>query len=312
MHDGSAERSKSHAPTMKLYDDPEQRSIDLEDTRIGPGRDRRVRASRILGKAGKIPRCRLRSSAVICAISATLFDKYKYDCALYGHFGQGCIHTRIDFDFKTKDGIKKFRSFIREAADLVVRYGGSLSGEHGDGQSRANFCRRCSAMNWSRRSASSKRSGIRDWKMNPHKIVDPYRVDENLRLGADYNPPDDRDAFSVSRRSGKLRPGDPALRRGRRVPPRAGGTMCPSYRVTREEMHSTRGRARLLLEMLEGDPLKDGWRRKPSRCAASLPGLQRLQRRLSGQRRHGDVQGRVSFALLCRPSAAACTPIRWV
>ena len=66
-----------------------------------------------------------------------LLQKYGYNGALYGHFGQGCIHTRIDFDLKTHEGIRHFRAFLDEAADLVGRYGGSLSGEHGDGQSKA-------------------------------------------------------------------------------------------------------------------------------------------------------------------------------
>jgi FAD/FMN-containing dehydrogenase len=58
---------------------------------------------------------------------------------MYGHFGDGCLHMRIDFDLKTTPGIETFRKFIKEAAELVVNYGGSLSGEHGDGQSKAEF-----------------------------------------------------------------------------------------------------------------------------------------------------------------------------
>ena len=66
-----------------------------------------------------------------------LFQKFGYNCSLYGHFGQGCIHTRIDFELKTYEGVKHFRKFLDEAGDLVVSYGGSISGEHGDGQSKA-------------------------------------------------------------------------------------------------------------------------------------------------------------------------------
>ena len=65
-----------------------------------------------------------------------LLDRYGYGCDLYGHFGQGCVHTRIDFDLETQPGIDKFRRFLHEAAQLVVSLGGSISGEHGDGQSQ--------------------------------------------------------------------------------------------------------------------------------------------------------------------------------
>ena len=64
---------------------------------------------------------------------------YGYKGSLYGHFGHGCVHTRINFDLQSKEGIAKFRKFMEEAADLVVSYGGSISGEHGDGQSRAEL-----------------------------------------------------------------------------------------------------------------------------------------------------------------------------
>ena len=66
-----------------------------------------------------------------------LLEQYGYGCSLYGHFGQGCIHVRIDFDLRTDEGVKKYLAFINDAADFVVSYGGSLSGEHGDGQARA-------------------------------------------------------------------------------------------------------------------------------------------------------------------------------
>ena len=89
-----------------------------------------------------------------------LYDKYGYHGAMYGHFGQGCIHSRIDFDLRTAQGITKYRAFLEEAADLVRHYGGSLSGEHGDGQQRARAARPSStARSCSRRCASSSASG---------------------------------------------------------------------------------------------------------------------------------------------------------
>ncbi|WP_447987481.1 FAD-binding and (Fe-S)-binding domain-containing protein [Nitrospira sp. Nam74] len=189
-----------------------------------------------------------------------LFDKYGYQCTLFGHFGQGCIHTRIDYDLTTHDGIRAFRAFHQEAADVVLGYGGSLSGEHGDGQSVAEFLPKMFGIELVRAFEEFKTIWDPDWRMNPGKVVRPYRLDENLRLGADYNPPDVRtsfqfphDEYSFARASRRCI-GIGECRREHK------GTMCPSYRVTREEMHSTRGRARLLFEMLEGDPLKDGWR----------------------------------------------------
>ena len=189
-----------------------------------------------------------------------LFDKYRYETVLFGHFGQGCIHTRIDYDLATHDGIAAFRSFHEEASDLVLRYGGSLSGEHGDGQSLAEFLPKMFGAELVRAFEQFKAIWDPDWRMNPGKIVKPYRVDQNLRLGADYNPPRvethfhyPHDQYNFARASLRCI-GIGECRREHR------GTICPSYRVTREEMHSTRGRARLLFEMLEGDPVRDGWR----------------------------------------------------
>ena len=189
-----------------------------------------------------------------------LFEKYGYEGTLFGHFGQGCIHTRIDYDLVTKDGIADFRSFHQEASDLVLRYGGSLSGEHGDGQSVAEFLPKMFGPELVRAFEQFKSIWDPDWRMNPGKVVGPYRMDQNLRLGADYNPlhvqthfqfPHDGHSFAQA----SLRCiGIGECRREHH------GTMCPSYRVTREEMHSTRGRARLLFEMLEGAPVRKGWR----------------------------------------------------
>ncbi|HJT19139.1 MAG TPA: FAD-linked oxidase C-terminal domain-containing protein [Nitrospira sp.] len=189
-----------------------------------------------------------------------LLDTYGYETTLFGHFGQGCIHTRIDYDLATRDGIAAFRSFHEEACDLVLSYGGSLSGEHGDGQSVAEFLPKMFGAELVRAFEQFKTIWDPDWLMNPGKIVRPYRVDENLRLGAGYNPPQvetqfryPHDQYNFARASLRCI-GIGECRREER------STMCPSYRVTREEMHSTRGRARLLFEMLEGDPVRDGWR----------------------------------------------------
>jgi FAD/FMN-containing dehydrogenase/Fe-S oxidoreductase len=189
-----------------------------------------------------------------------LFDRYGYDGALYGHFGQGCVHTRIDFDLRTADGIAKYRRFISDAVDLVVAHGGSISGEHGDGQSKAEFLPRMFGDELVRAFEEFKAIWDPDWKLNPGKVVRPNRIDDDLRIGAHYHPPAPRthfhyqdDDFSFAKATARC----VGIGECRKT---ESGTMCPSYMVTMEEMHSTRGRAHLLFEMLQGNPLRGGWR----------------------------------------------------
>jgi FAD/FMN-containing dehydrogenase/Fe-S oxidoreductase len=189
-----------------------------------------------------------------------LYDKYDYRGAMYGHFGQGCIHSRVSFDLRHADGLRKFRSFMEEAADLVVSYGGSLSGEHGDGQARAELLDRQYGEELLEAMREFKRIWDPEWKMNPGKVIDPYRLDEHLKLGTDYNPWRPPVRFAYAQDAGDF--AHAALRCvgiGKCRVPDASTVMCPSYMVTREEKHSTRGRARLLFEMLEGEVVTDGW-----------------------------------------------------
>lgn len=204
-----------------------------------------------------------------------LYDKYGYQAALYGHFGQGCIHTRIDFDLKTAEGIKRFRSFLDEAADVVVGYGGSLSGEHGDGQARAALLPKMFGPELVEAFREFKSIWDPDWKMNPGKVVDPYTPTQNLRLGTSYNPPEVKTHFKFPEDEGSF--GKAALRcvgvgqcRRTKATTPGGSTMCPSFMVTREEEHTTRGRARLLFEMMQGDPLTRGWREEKVKEALDL------------------------------------------
>jgi FAD/FMN-containing dehydrogenase/Fe-S oxidoreductase len=192
-----------------------------------------------------------------------LYDKHGLKGATYGHFGEGCIHSRIDFDLRHAEGVLGYRRFLEEAADLVVSYGGSLSGEHGDGQQRAEFLEK----QYGRELVDAMREFKRIWdprgRMNPGKVIDPYPVDANLKLGPDYNPWRPPVKFSYREDGGDF--AHAALRCvgiGKCRVPDAEMTMCPSYQVTREEKHSTRGRARLLFEMLQGEVIDDGWQSK--------------------------------------------------
>jgi FAD/FMN-containing dehydrogenase/Fe-S oxidoreductase len=199
-----------------------------------------------------------------------LLDKYEYVGDLYGHFGQGCVHTRNNFDLETAHGIAKFRSYIDEAADLVVSYGGSLSGEHGDGQSRAELLPKMFGEELIGAFREFKSLWDPEWKMNPGKVVTPYHPTENLRLGADFRPWSPETYFQFPEDDGRI---DRAVMRCvgvgkcRRM---ESGTMCPSFMATREEEHSTRGRARLLFEMFQGEAIPDNWKNEAVKEALDL------------------------------------------
>jgi FAD/FMN-containing dehydrogenase/Fe-S oxidoreductase len=192
-----------------------------------------------------------------------LYDKYGYEGSTYGHFGEGCIHSRISFDLRHADGIATYRRFMEEASDLCIGYGGSLSGEHGDGQQRAELLEK----QYGPELIAAFREFKRIWdprgRMNPGKVVDPFPFDANLKLGPDYNPVRPPVKFAYKEDGGDF--AHAALRCvgvGKCRVPDAEGVMCPSYMATHEEMHSTRGRARLLWEMLRGEVVTDGWQSK--------------------------------------------------
>ncbi|MFF9408094.1 FAD-binding and (Fe-S)-binding domain-containing protein [Streptomyces anandii] len=192
-----------------------------------------------------------------------VMDRHGITGAMYGHFGQGCIHCRLNFDLRSADGIATYRAFMEEAADLCVSMGGSVSGEHGDGQQRAELLEKQFGPELLQAMREFKAIWDPQWKMSPGKVVDAYRMDENLKLGTDYNPPRHPVKFAYESDGGDF--AHATLRCvgvGKCRVPRAETTMCPSYQVTREEKHTTRGRARLLYEMLKGDVITDGWQSK--------------------------------------------------
>jgi FAD/FMN-containing dehydrogenase/Fe-S oxidoreductase len=188
-----------------------------------------------------------------------LMNEYSYRGSFYGHFGHGCIHMRVSFDLVTEAGIRNYGEFVERAADLVVSYGGSLSGEHGDGQSRGALLPKMFGPELMQAFADFKAAWDPDNKMNPHKVVNAYLPTENLRLGADYKPAQPPTHFKFPEDDGSLAKaslrclGLGACRKS------DAGSMCPSYMVTMEEEHSTRGRAHMLFEMLQGEVVRDGW-----------------------------------------------------
>jgi len=255
-------RRQPGAPSMKLVDDPqlekrlwEVRENSLGSTAFVPGlpdawegwEDSAVPVDKI--------------GAYLRDFKA-LLNKFNYKASLYGHFSQGVVHTRIPFDLYTREGIDKFHHFLEQASDLVIRYGGSYSGEHGDGQSRAEFLPKLFGPRLMEAFHEFKSIWDPQWKMNPGKVVEPYKTTQNLRLGPDFNPPQPETYFEYpadnhqfSRAALRCVGVGDCRREGEQ-------TMCPSYMVTREEKHSTRGRARMLWEMLNGEVIDDGWNSK--------------------------------------------------
>jgi Fe-S oxidoreductase/FAD/FMN-containing dehydrogenase len=247
-----------NAPTMRLYtdDDHEKKLWKVREAGLGatafiPGHrdfwpgweDSAVAPDRV--------------GAYLRELRA-LLERHGLSCALYGHFGQGCVHCRIDFELSTPAGVAQYKRFTGDAADLVVRFGGSISGEHGDGQARGELL----VKQFGKELVTGFREFKRIWdpgdRMNPGKIVDGMTRDDNLKLAA-YHPAEVTTSFHPEADHGDFRHsaircvGIGTCRRG------GGGTMCPSFQVTHDEKDTTRGRARILFEMMEGDVIRDGW-----------------------------------------------------
>ncbi len=260
----------SGTPSMKLYDDPVKEDMlwrvregGLGSTAWVPGRPDTWEG----WEDSAVPPERM---GLYLRDFAALLERYDYRTALYGHLGQGCVHCRIPFDLYTADGVREYRAFMLEATDLVLRHGGSLSGEHGDGQSRAELLPRMFGGRLVQAFREFKAIWDPQGQMNPGKVVDPFSITDHLRLGPGYDPPESRthfrypaDHFTFARAALRC-VGVGECRR------ESGGTMCPSYMATRDEMHSTRGRARLLWEMLNGEVITGGWRSEAVKDALDL------------------------------------------
>lgn len=190
-----------------------------------------------------------------------LMHRFGYDSAVYGHFGDGLIHCRINFDLASEAGLRRWSAFLDAAADLVVKYGGSLSGEHGDGQSKAALLNKMYGPELMAAQRAFKAIWDPQGRMNPGKVIDPYPITSNLREGPALHPLEVRGTFDYPKdahsftEATKRCVGVGSCRRNTSDL----GVMCPSYMATLEERYSTRGRARLLFEMVAGETIHDGF-----------------------------------------------------
>lgn len=203
-----------------------------------------------------------------------LWREFGYSGALYGHFGQGCVHTRNDFDLHTTEGRARYRAFVERAADLVVSLGGSLSGEHGDGQARGELLSRMYGPGLMDAFRAYKAVWDPRGRMNPGKLVDPRPLDQDLRYGAAWRvstlAAQRPGGFALARDHGSLQAAAERCVGVGRCRRDDHDVMCPSYRATRLEEHSTRGRAKLLAELFQGDATPETWRNPDVREALDL------------------------------------------
>jgi FAD/FMN-containing dehydrogenase/Fe-S oxidoreductase len=176
----------------------------------------------------------------------------------YGHFGEGCVHARVNFDLMTAAGIATFRAAMVELGELVASLGGSLSGEHGDGLARSELLPMMFQPDLIDAFREFKRIFDPDSMMNPGVIVDAHPLDSHLKLGANYRPREVATHFDFSAEGGLAGAALKCVGIGKCRKTEA-GTMCPSYMATREEIHSTRGRARILFEALTTDLIPGGF-----------------------------------------------------
>ncbi|MFE6084116.1 FAD-binding and (Fe-S)-binding domain-containing protein [Streptomyces virginiae] len=198
-----------------------------------------------------------------------LMAEHRRTGTITGHFGEGCLHVRIDWELGTEQGIAGYREFISAAGDLVVEHGGCASGEHGDGRARSELLARTYSPELIGAFAAFKNIWDPGNLLNPGIIVDPVPFDQDIRP----SPGRDRKELPMIQRFG----GDQgsltnAVHRctGVGTCRNDTGHMCPSYQVTRDEVHSTRGRARVLSEMLRGETITDGYRSTEVRDALDL------------------------------------------
>ncbi|MGA2232254.1 MAG: FAD-binding and (Fe-S)-binding domain-containing protein, partial [Tepidisphaeraceae bacterium] len=259
---------------MKLYDDPKQEKMIWDVREGGLGSTAWIPGHPDTWPGWEDSAVPVEAMPKYLRELRALFHKYGYNPSLYGHMGQGCVHCRASFDLYTAAGIEKYKQFMDDAVDLVMKFGGVASGEHGDGQARGQFLPRMFGPELFEAFKEFKRIWDPMNRMNTGKVVNlegpAYGITDNLRVGPDYNPPQPKTHFAYANdrhsfaRAALRCVGVGACRR------EGGGTMCPSYMVTREEKDSTRGRARMLFEMMNGEVIDDGWKSKEVKDALDL------------------------------------------
>lgn len=191
-----------------------------------------------------------------------LLKEYSLDGVPYGHFGDGCIHVRIDFPLDQAGGHQGYRAFVFDAARLVASHGGSLSGEHGDGRARSELLPLMYSSEAVGLFGRVKAVFDPDNLLNPGVLVAPQPIDADLR-GSGRGAIGERLGLRLLHDDGDF---GKAVHRctgvGKCIATNSGsnGVMCPSFQATRDEKDSTRGRARVLQEMIDGRLVKDGWK----------------------------------------------------
>jgi FAD/FMN-containing dehydrogenase/Fe-S oxidoreductase len=274
----SASKSWQEAPRIRTYDDGEAarvwrvREASLGATVFVPGEPERHEG---WDDAGVPPE---QLGAYLRGLT-TLMAEYGYYSPLYGHYGQGCAHLRINFDFHSLEGLRKFREFLDRATDLVLSLGGSLSGEHGDGQARAALLPKMFGPEIVEAFREFKSIWDPNNLMNPGKLSDAVRVYDpvqNLRHSPGepgkrpHHHTDLETHFVLLSDEGSLERATARCVGVGACLKADGGVMCPSYRATHDEQHSTRGRARLLWEMLAGALRSEGFQSEAVHQALDL------------------------------------------
>ena len=173
------------------------------------------------------------------------------EAGYYGHASVGCLHIRPLVDLKRRTGVDRMVAIAEAVSDLVLEFGGALSGEHGDGLVRSPFIKKMFGPSILEAFGRVKMAFDPDGIMNPGKIVDPPDLVDNLRIGPDYRTVDIPTAISFRSEGGLAAAIEMCNGQGACRKP-AGGTMCPSFMATRDEEHSTRGRANALRSAISG------------------------------------------------------------
>ncbi|WP_211841550.1 FAD-binding and (Fe-S)-binding domain-containing protein [Rudaeicoccus suwonensis] len=194
-----------------------------------------------------------------------LVSEHGLTSAPFGHFGDGCMHVRLDLPLQRPDARKVLRAFMTDAARLVGQYGGSLSGEHGDGRARSELLPLMYDAASIRLFAEVKRICDPENALNPGVLVAPAAIDDDLRFPTKAAPATKRhrplglawaaDGGDLSQAVHRCT----GVAKCRADNTGAGGVMCPSYNATKDEKDSTRGRSRVLQEMINGTGVQADW-----------------------------------------------------